>query len=1446
MSHEKELFNLEHPHGHGAVQFAWQKGSGNYLATTGQDCSLSIYNRLGNIVQKLQLPGVCLSLSWDSDGDLLGVICNGNSSLILWDANTTKRNVIETRFRDALTCLIWAKNGPTVAVATARGNVVIYHHSTTKRIPILGKHTKAITSGDWSNEGLLALGSEDRTLSISSADGDSLRVIQLRSEPAIIQFSEMKTDERASGENTVSVIVGKKTLFLYNLQDPENPIELAFQPRYGNIVTYKWFGDGYILVGFSLGYMIAISTHIREVGQELFQVKNHRDVFSDIAVSQLLGKIASCGDNLVKIHEMSQLGESPVVMSVDDEAGVDRVAYSEDGQLLGVSTGSGHIRVFLTRLPMLAVAHGNTIALLTALTQLTLHQLTFQKGKSLPTVTLEMEVEPSFLAIGPFHIVGGMNNRAWLYELSHNVQSPSDFSPTTASGVLRSPQLISDHEYLGTIKSICLNSEYTSALFEGKLQLHLTEPLNGAVNGFDHEGREMKLFPEEGEHLTITCHALSAEFLIYASDMGHLRYFLLEDWTQAIDYRHTVGINEIFPDHSGTKVIVIDSKNDGYLYNPVMDQMMPIPNFPSTATGAIWDLWHSERNLYCNDYLKYTLFIYNKIYFHVRKNKLATVRRPTVSRVGETKVPLDQKPLVLHAGELTLETSGGQLNSILLSSHQMPTPTNKLTQSECFELALDKRLELLRFQEAWNTCISLGRKQAWQKLVIRALHCLEIDFAIRVYRHIKDVGMAHSLERVKHIEDKKLLAGHVAMFLQDFDRAQLLFLESSNPIQALIMRQDILQWDQALQLARSLDPSQIPFISREYAQQLELTGQYTEALSHYERGLTEEGRDEEHNSRCRAGIARTAIRCGDYRRGIAMATDPRADQQLKQECAEILQATKKLNEAALLYEKAENFDQAASAYINLKNWHKVGELLPKVTSPKIHHQYGKVKEAMGEYRIARQAYQMANDLDSIVRLDLDHLNDPQGAVRIVQETRSIEGAKMIAKFFQKIGDYVSAIRFLVMSKCHNEAFRLSRDHNHLELYGDILVEEFDGEAKQEFQSLAMHFESLSKFYLCGKYYYHAGEYKKALKNLLIAARSNPDDEEAISLAIDVVGTLDDDIMANQLIELLLGEADGVARDPKYIFRLYMARRQYMDAAKTAIIIAREEQVNGNYRSAHDVLLGMCQELRENNLRISTELVSNLMLLHSYILVRLHVRRGSHLNAARMLIRVADNISKFPSRQFNLATFITFMNDFSVNVPCLSVLYADDTTILDSKTSVEAVLDRLDSSVERCREWIVSPTPTPNLEDQSSFSFTVAILFHHYPPTLLAAGPVEPKYKKKIEGVVRKPPRGANNKLAADEPEPVSPCPFCEQRLPQTELYCNQCKNNIPFCIATGRHIVKGDLTVCPHCRFPAIRSELLQLVESGENCPMCSEHIELHDLKLKHDPLVLLQPSDQD
>lgn len=155
-----------------------------------------------------------------------------------------------------------------------------------------------------------------------------------------------------------------------------------------------------------------------------------------------------------------------------------------------------------------------------------------------------------------------------------------------------------------------------------------------------------------------------------------------------------------------------------------------------------------------------------------------------------------------------------------------------------------------------------------------------------------------------------------------------------------------------------------------------------------------------------------------------------------------------------------------------------------------------------------------------------------------------------------------------------------------------------------------------------------------MKYLLSAAKSNVDENEAITIAVDVVASSNDETLVKTLIEYLLGEKDGLPKDPKYLFRLYMARKQYKEASKCAIIIANEEQVNGNYRNAHDILFSMYQELRGNDISIPQEMQFSLMLLHSYILVRLHVRRGDHMKGARMLVRVANNISKFPSRMLS--------------------------------------------------------------------------------------------------------------------------------------------------------------------------------------------------------------------
>lgn len=274
----------------------------------------------------------------------------------------------------------------------------------------------------------------------------------------------------------------------------------------------------------------------------------------------------------------------------------------------------------------------------------------------------------------------------------------------------------------------------------------------------------------------------------------------------------------------------------------------------------------------------------------------------------------------------------------------------------------------------------------------------------------------------------------------------------------------------------------------------------------------------------------------------------------------------------------------------------------------------------------------AKEFENAIRIQLDHLKNPENAVKIVRETQSIEGAKMVANFFQKFGDYASAIQFLVMSKCTDEAFHLARMHGQMELYAESLGKEANPE---EYESVALHFEGENNNYLAGKYYMLASSYPEALRHLIKKHPNAEIEAQAIDLAVECIGKANNEGLTNILIEYLMGDHDEMPKDAKYLFKLYLSLKKYVEAAKTAVLIARQEQISGNYRDAHDVLFGMYSDLQKEGIKIPYELTQNLMLLHSYILIKINIKMGDHLKAARLLCRVAENISKFPSRKSQL-------------------------------------------------------------------------------------------------------------------------------------------------------------------------------------------------------------------
>ena len=58
---------------------------------------------------------------------------------------------------------------------------------------------------------------------------------------------------------------------MFEINSKKQPLELVFEPKYGKIVDYSLFGDGYIVTAFTEGYVAHISTHLCELSKYLLK-----------------------------------------------------------------------------------------------------------------------------------------------------------------------------------------------------------------------------------------------------------------------------------------------------------------------------------------------------------------------------------------------------------------------------------------------------------------------------------------------------------------------------------------------------------------------------------------------------------------------------------------------------------------------------------------------------------------------------------------------------------------------------------------------------------------------------------------------------------------------------------------------------------------------------------------------------------------------------------------------------------------------------------------------------------------------------------------------------------------------------------------------------------------------------------------------------------------------
>jgi WD repeat-containing protein 19 len=74
----------------------------------------------------------------------------------------------------------------------------------------------------------------------------------------------------------------------------------------------------------------------------------------------------------VKIHELHDMKQMYAIIPLEDERSLDRISWTDDGQLMAVATTRGTVHIYLTKLPVLGASHLTRIAYLTSLLEVTL------------------------------------------------------------------------------------------------------------------------------------------------------------------------------------------------------------------------------------------------------------------------------------------------------------------------------------------------------------------------------------------------------------------------------------------------------------------------------------------------------------------------------------------------------------------------------------------------------------------------------------------------------------------------------------------------------------------------------------------------------------------------------------------------------------------------------------------------------------------------------------------------------------------------------------------------------------------------------------------------------------------------------------------------------------------------------------------------------------------
>eukprot|EP00948_MAST-09A_sp_MAST-9A-sp1_P001364 g1364.t1 len=303
-------------HGVGNVIFSWHP-FGLCVATTGINRSIFLIEpKNGKVIQEIiqegaENPQPCAAIEWSPDGSHLATMVAEESIVIIyqfkWFQNIRGINSCDCIDKwkvditaRGLTFLKWSKYGKYLSIGTSKGSVAV-HQISRRKSAWISRQKKKVVCGDWHGDSMLIYATEDRQIVLWQDESQCTRQIRIKMRPVGILF--VSTEK--SAVKIFALNLEGRALLLYNMEGNKNCLELAFQQRYGTISVYENFGVGRLMVGFTSGNCVLISTiTVSEEPEEMFCDKIVRGAVTSLAYSESMNVGAICSAFEVKVIDL--------------------------------------------------------------------------------------------------------------------------------------------------------------------------------------------------------------------------------------------------------------------------------------------------------------------------------------------------------------------------------------------------------------------------------------------------------------------------------------------------------------------------------------------------------------------------------------------------------------------------------------------------------------------------------------------------------------------------------------------------------------------------------------------------------------------------------------------------------------------------------------------------------------------------------------------------------------------------------------------------------------------------------------------------------------------------------------------------------------------------------------------------------------------------------------